>query len=184
MPQSHNVWGHLMRSPAEGLHDPLRSPWHSPYGTITGLWLDGPHASPLPFYFPKPSTVPGTWRHSMQNSTHTYEARGVGQVVGLGRGRRLLPSRGHQSSLGDKRGFSTQGKWKPLVKLNLDLSLHFPLRKRLSSWSYYARKQGGCEKANGRNSLEVIFYNLQWQGLNFFRWITYIWLVTDTKFSL
>lgn len=156
MPQSHDIPGCLMRSPATGLHDALTSPCHSPCGIIIGLWLDGPHASSLPFYFPKPSTEPGIWRHSMQNSTHTFEAWAVGQVVGLGRGRRLLPSRSHQSSLGDKRGFSTQGKWKPLVKLNLDLCLQFPLRRRLSSWSYYAREQVGCEKAN-RNSLEVMF---------------------------
>lgn len=171
MPQSHDLPGHLMRSPAEGLHYLLISPCHTLYGTIVCLWLDGPCVSSLPFYSPNPRTVPDTWRYWMQNSTHTHAA--------WARRRRLLPSRSLQSSLGDKRGFSTQGKWKPLIKLNPDLHLHFPLR-RLNSWSYYAREKLGCEKANGRNSLEVMFYNFQWQGLDFFRLITYIWFATDT----
>lgn len=146
MPQSQYLACNLMRG--------CITPSMSPYGII-GLQLDGPHTSYLPSFSPKPSTMPGAQRHSIQNSTPTYEAPTVGQVVGLGGAVRLLPSRSHQSSLGDKRGFSTKGKWEPLIKLNTDLCWNFPLRRRLSSWSCYAKEQLGCEKANGRNSLEV-----------------------------
>ena len=41
----------------------------------------------------------------------------------------------------------------------------------------------GIEKANGTNSLEVLFYNLQWQGENSFRLIRNIWFVTEVKWS-
>lgn len=89
------------------------------------------------------------------------EAPGVGRVAGLGRGIKLLPLRSCQSSLGVKRCFSMQGEWKPLVKLNLNSCLTFPLRTPLSSWSYCAMEQLGYEKASIRNSLDVTFYNLQ-----------------------
>lgn len=45
----------------------------------------------------------------------------------------------------------------------------------------YAVDQMGYEKANDRNSLGVIIYNLQRQGENSFRLIRYIWFVTNTR---